>query len=149
MHHHPSPFHFLARGPSPKNMKHSAHVCVFLAPPGQSVHSRSSILHQAGMRTPLCLTTLQHDTETHVSRGRTTAYRVFTPPRPPVCSLFWVHQTPFSFFCKGSATERASLGIRGVFKRRRKKVFLNGSFAKKTACSSYVQPWLVAMGGWQ
>ena len=37
---------------------------------------------------------------------------------------------------------------RGVLKRER-KAFLNGSFAKKTACSSYVQPWWVAIGGWR
>ena len=28
-------------------------------------------------------------------------------------------------------------------------VSLNGSFVKRTACSSYVQPWLVAIGGWR
>ena len=33
--------------------------------------------------------------------------------------------------------------------KEKKNVFRNGSFAKKTACSSYVQPWLVAIGGWQ
>ena len=28
-------------------------------------------------------------------------------------------------------------------------MFLNCNFVKKTACSSYVQPWLVAIGGWR
>ena len=28
-------------------------------------------------------------------------------------------------------------------------MFLNGSFAKKTACSSYVEPRLVAIGCWR
>ena len=38
---------------------------------------------------------------------------------------------------------------RAVLKRGEKKVFLNGNFAKKIACSSHIQPWLVAIGGWR
>ena len=30
-----------------------------------------------------------------------------------------------------------------------KKLFQNMVFSKTTACSSYVQPWLVAIGGWR
>ena len=52
------------------------------------------------------------------------------------CTL---HRAPAAFDTDG----------RGVLKRGKKKVFLNGSFCKKTACSSYVQPWLVAIGGWR
>ena len=31
----------------------------------------------------------------------------------------------------------------------KKKLFRNMVFSKTTACSSYVQPWLVAIGGWR
>ena len=34
-------------------------------------------------------------------------------------------------------------------KQKKKKSVPVHSFPKKTACSSYVQPWLVAVGGWQ
>ena len=38
--------------------------------------------------------------------------------------------------------------IRGVLKREKKRV-PERQFCEKTACSSYVQPWLVAVGGWR
>ena len=41
-----------------------------------------------------------------------------------------------------------ALRTRGFLKRKPKKVFLNSRSAKKTTCGSYVQPWLVALGGW-
>ena len=33
--------------------------------------------------------------------------------------------------------------------KREKKSVPEWQFCKKTACSSYIQPWLVAIGGWQ
>ena len=44
--------------------------------------------------------------------------------------------------------QRSCIPYRAVLKGG-KKVFQNCSFAKKTACSSYAKPWLVAIGAWQ
>ena len=38
---------------------------------------------------------------------------------------------------------------KGVLKEGKKKSVAEREFCKKTACSSYVQPWLVALGGWR
>ena len=47
----------------------------------------------------------------------------------------------------GSPPSPHTLGGRAVLKGE-KTVFQNCNFAKKTVCSSYRQPWLVAIGGW-
>ena len=39
--------------------------------------------------------------------------------------------------------------FRAVLNGKEKKLFRNMVFSKTTACSSYVQPWLVAIGGWR
>ena len=38
---------------------------------------------------------------------------------------------------------------RAVLTREKKNSVPKWQFCKKTACSSYVQPWLVAIGGWR
>ena len=38
---------------------------------------------------------------------------------------------------------------RAVLNGTKKKLFRYMVFSKMTACSSYVQPWLVAIGGWR
>ena len=48
---------------------------------------------------------------------------------------------------RGTSITWSSAG--GSFREKRKKSVPIHSFPKKTACSSYVQPWLVAVGGWR
>ena len=38
---------------------------------------------------------------------------------------------------------------RSLTEKKEKKLFRDMVFSKTTACSSYVQPWLVAIGGWR
>ena len=62
------------------------------------------------------------------------------PPRPLVPPVRWKIRALLPF-----------LPTRGALKRDRKKKkgVPQHSFPKKTACSSYVQPWLVSVGGWR
>ena len=52
--------------------------------------------------------------------------------------------------CMAPATRRSHTPCpRAVLNRKKKNLFRNMVFSKTTACSSYVQPWLVEIGGWR
>ena len=71
------------------------------------------------------------------------------PPQPPSCKRSKTLRLPYldNSWAPGPAESCWRL-LHPDFKEK-KKVFLNGSFSKKAACSSYVEPWLVAVGGWR
>ena len=82
--------------------------------------------------------------------------RTLNAPPTQFQSMFQVFSLMYKTNCKlghGLRTPGGGGGCLGPWPAPadplRKKSVPKGSFAKKTACSSYVQQWLVATGGWR
>ena len=85
------------------------------------------------------------------------------PPTPKKGSIDGAPQNPTETDPRASEvtrTQKSAKTENGIFVgisasrgravlNRKKKLFRYMVFSKTTACSSYVQPWLVAIGGWR